>query len=564
MATITAELALEVSKFQNALKTARSQVGGFKGHLKQQGGGMGEALFGGMEAAARGATVAATAGLAAAVAAVVGTAAGLKGAFDLGGTMKDAADRIGTVAGRALVLTEAFKRAGLEAGSVESSIAKMQKNIAEAMQQPGGDKASFLKSLGLDATDLANMDSADAFEKIGTAIAGIQNPTLRTQAAMELFGKSGAQLLNLFRDGGAMDGAKRGLGAQAKLLTAHAEDFDKISDVLGSVYNKLQGFFVGLGSKLVDYLLPVTEWFDGLDLASYGQQFGDAIVTGIEVARAIWQTIDWRQGLSLIGDTLMLAFKESVNLLAGGLLGSVQAFAASATEAARLILSLLAIPTTSAFWQGMGHALMSVALLFNEAMLNGIGRVLEEAKKIPGIGLLIGNADANARTAANIAGQQAAGELGRAGASIDPLINGLLNQIGNAGPKIADAFARGMGQGRLMDTSGEMKRIAEAAAAIMKRFADNKAAADAKAAGKASPATAGVGAIARGSDSTRLAGGFASAVNLLMGRSPNELILDENKKQSELLAKIEKNTTPKSERAAPREARPIDMTPRFA
>ncbi len=66
---------------------------------------------------------------------------------------------------------------------------------------------------------------------------------------------------------------------------------------------------------------------------------------------------------------------------------------------------------------------------------------------------------------------------------------------------------------------------------------------------------------------------FASAINLIMGRSANELILDENKKQTAKLdaidkklgdmnRKLEKPAAPRAMTAAP--VMPFDMTARFA
>ena len=66
---------------------------------------------------------------------------------------------------------------------------------------------------------------------------------------------------------------------------------------------------------------------------------------------------------------------------------------------------------------------------------------------------------------------------------------------------------------------------------------------------------------------------FASAINLIMGRSANELILDESKKQTAKLdaidkklgdmnRKLDKPVAPRAVTAAP--VMPFDMTARFA
>ena len=62
--------------------------------------------------------------------------------------------------------------------------------------------------------------------------------------------------------------------------------------------------------------------------------------------------------------------------------------------------------------------------------------------------------------------------------------------------------------------------------------------------------------------SVRAPGLFASAVNLIMGRSVNELLHEEAKKTNSILDKIEKNTASKNPTTTPRVV--ADLTPRFA
>ena len=77
MAAITAELALEVSKFQGSLRQAQDSLRGFRSRAQAQGAGLGTSLFAGMGKAAAGlGTVLAGAVAAAGVGKVVSGAIG--------------------------------------------------------------------------------------------------------------------------------------------------------------------------------------------------------------------------------------------------------------------------------------------------------------------------------------------------------------------------------------------------------------------------------------------------------------------------------------------------------
>jgi hypothetical protein len=72
------------------------------------------------------------------------------------------------------------------------------------------------------------------FSAIGQAINGLQIQPL-APAGMQIFGRSGGEMLTLFSNSGAMNEAARSVGDQADILTRNANLFDQASDILGSV-----------------------------------------------------------------------------------------------------------------------------------------------------------------------------------------------------------------------------------------------------------------------------------------------------------------------------------------
>jgi hypothetical protein len=110
----------------------------------------------------------------------------------------------------------------------------MQKLLAEAA---GGSKSAneTLSELGLTVAQLVNLQPDQQFELFAQRISQIQNPAKRTAIALELFGKSGAQLLPLLNTGA---GGIRALREQARKLgltmgTADAQAAEEFGDALG-------------------------------------------------------------------------------------------------------------------------------------------------------------------------------------------------------------------------------------------------------------------------------------------------------------------------------------------
>jgi len=558
MAAITAEIALELSKLRDSTNKAVAEVRKMKTNMKREGDGLGSAIFGGLKTAATTAAVAAGAAIAAALA---GTALGLKNAFDLGGELTDLSAQIGSSAGKAQILRQAFENAGLGADGVQMSVNKMQKALAEAAG--GGQSSGAFKELGLDVAALMAMDPADAFRAVGDAVTKIDDPSKRAAASMEIFGKSGGKLLSLFGDSGALAFAAEQLGSQSEILDKSAGDFDRASDILGGAFRKVQGFFVGMGSKLVDALMPVLDQFNKLDLAGMGQKFGDAIMRAVNLLRAAWETLDFAAIASLLGDALQLAVKSTINTLYAGLMATASAWAQMLVESAKNVMAVFQILTTSGFWKGMLNVFIGIAHSFAAALLGLIGVALSKVKKIPGASAIIGDADKSFKEAGLQRGRDAAGRFAQGADLLTPAAQTAMKRMGETAKAVADAFMEEFGQtANMFDTGPEMDRLKEAMQHMRDR-ADEiaKAAADAKPPQKFDAEKTDGGG--EKTSKIRTPGLFASAVNLIMGRSVNELIHDEAKKTNELLKDIKKNT---EQRPPPRTASNAspDLIPRFA
>jgi hypothetical protein len=283
----------------------------------------------------------------------------------------------------------------------------------------------------------------------------------------------------------------------------------------------------------------------------------------------------------LLLDSLVLAFKASVNVLYRGLVGTLAAMGQLIVEYFHNAVTFFSILTTADFWKGMGNALAGIAKTFGALLMELLAKAVEGLKQIPGAGKLLGNADGALRDQARAMRESAAGNFTKSGDQLTPAFEAAQQRLGEALGNLGGAFTEAYGNTRdLFDTSKESSALGEAAARLSARLAADEAraakekeaqAAAAKAAPPAAPSAATASGATRGT--ARLApGAFASAINLIMGRSANELILDETKKQTETqrqmagqLKQINEKLTPRPQTgtaAAP--VLPVDTVARFA
>jgi len=249
----------------------------------------------------------------AAMVSVDGVMRGIKGGVDLGSEMQDLSARTGVAVQDLYMLRKIFKDTGVDASKLGPAINTMQKALASAAS--GGSEGNVLKAMGLDPQALASMDSGKAFEAIGARIAQLPNSVERASAAMQIFGKSGGELLQVFMDPAFAEAGN--LSNTAKLLGQNASSFSEASNALGHVGGKMTGFFVGMNSQFVPLLHNAIQEFEKMDLSGIGSGLGAVIGNFMTNWRAASKVLlsDLSQviGVALSGDGIKLFGLELVN-----------------------------------------------------------------------------------------------------------------------------------------------------------------------------------------------------------------------------------------------------------
>jgi len=222
----------------------------------------------------------------------------VKRVMDFGGALNDLSTKTGIAVDQIMILQQAAKQSGV--GDIAGVVNKLGKNLIDVAADGASPAAAALDRLGLSAQQLIRDTPVGALQKIGDRINAIENPALRAATAMQLFGKSGAELLPLFADPSALGTAAASLGRQAEVMKQNAAAFQTVADRLNRSGLKMQGFSVGVAKGLLPALDKFTAKFDKVDLVGQGERFAKAMMdAGTEFAKG-FNTANIQGGMDLV------------------------------------------------------------------------------------------------------------------------------------------------------------------------------------------------------------------------------------------------------------------------
>ena len=222
----------QISALERSLKNVEGQAGrtsGVMGRLRGAAGGLSGAL---------GAILPAVG--------VAGIAAMGKQAIDAADNLNDLSQRVGV----AVPTLSKFGAAAEDSGTSIEEVAKAMGRLSKGIVDPASKTNEALKSIGVSSTDAAGkvrsvdaimLDLADRFSKM-------PDGAEKTALALELFGKSGMNLIPM------LNGGRDALSQYAATIDKDmAEAADKFNDALNAVSRSLAGPF----NKAVTALLPL-------------------------------------------------------------------------------------------------------------------------------------------------------------------------------------------------------------------------------------------------------------------------------------------------------------------
>lgn len=214
---------------------------------------------------------------------------------DVIGGQKDLAARLGMTYGELAGLGFAGAQVGVSMETIGKAATKADVAFIKASQGSKQAQAAF-SGIGLSVEQLEGLSPAERFRAIADSISALPTAAERSRAAIQVFGKAGAELLPMFEGGaGAITAATE---EAAKFGLALTNDQANSVDSMGDAFAKAQMAVQGIVGQVVAYLAPaiqgVTDTFlnliGGIGGANIGQFIGEGIMMGAQFLAGI---ADW-------------------------------------------------------------------------------------------------------------------------------------------------------------------------------------------------------------------------------------------------------------------------------
>ena len=225
----------------------------------------------------------------------------------------DAADAFGkleTQTGIAANTLQAYVNAGKLAGVEQATIEKGLRRLAQSMREADQGVATYKDAyddLGISVrnTDGTLKTNQQVLGEISDAFAGMEDGVTKTAIAMEIFGRSGAQMVNLLNDG------KASLEEfNFEVSDRFAQNSEYFNDQMTALGIKLQGFTMQMADHLLPTLNNLAEMFsniskDGSDLTLLFESIAAVLKT---LASTVFTVV---AGFRFLGTTIVQVSKAA-------------------------------------------------------------------------------------------------------------------------------------------------------------------------------------------------------------------------------------------------------------
>ncbi len=178
---------------------------------------------------------------------------------DTGSELNDLSLKTGVSVEALSGLKYAAEQNGASLGTVEMAI----RRVASAMQDAESDTSASSKAfskLGISLKSLQGLKPEAQFLRIAGAIADIPDPMTKSAIAVDLFGRSGTDMLPMLSEGAA--GLKKMMDAGVKLsgwTTAGAKSADALGDSFDTLKTSMSGVVNAVGASLAPMLQSISD-----------------------------------------------------------------------------------------------------------------------------------------------------------------------------------------------------------------------------------------------------------------------------------------------------------------
>ena len=274
LARLIVKLEAQTAQYDASLKKATRELNKFRNDTKSALGKI-ERQFSDF-----GKNLVRTFGVASITAAVYGLTRAVGSAIKSGDELQKFTQKTGLTAEAASELAHAAKMADLDLRALETGLKKMQVTLSQAGSGTKTATETFA-ALGLSFDKLKQLQPDKQFELIAEQISRLKSPADKTRAAVELFGKAGADLLPLFEQGA--EGIRKAREEAQRLgLSFSGENLKALADADDAI-KRLKGSFAALGTQIALVASgPLTTFFDQLRIELGGGSLKENAIEELE------------------------------------------------------------------------------------------------------------------------------------------------------------------------------------------------------------------------------------------------------------------------------------------
>jgi TolA-binding protein len=356
--SLTIEMAANIARLQKDMDSAKRTVDGAMSGIRKSVDGAIKALG----ALGAGLSITALAGF-------------VKNAINLGDAMSDISQRTGVAVKDIAGLQMAFKYGGASAGAFESAMSRLSKGIVD------GNLALKAMQIQTQNADGSMKSTRQILGEVADRFASYEDGARKTALAIELFGKSGAELLPVLNGGSEglakFDEMARKLGLT--LDTQTVEKMGEFNDTLGLIKDASTGFFTQIAVQLLPALQSMAQAF--FDLAQNGELvkfFADAIKIAFQTVAVVGSDVAFV--VVQIGKAFVALKDAAGEALSGNFAAAAKVFEDYNTQAREARASLDKFQATV---MGTGETTVSTMAKMTGAMKGAAvsAKELEEAQK---------------------------------------------------------------------------------------------------------------------------------------------------------------------------------------
>jgi hypothetical protein len=240
---------------------------------------------------------------------VEGVSDTFKEIFEQGKQLRAEATATGESITNLITIQKAYQDVGMDPGSAVTNMAMLQ-NALGGVNAEGEPTKKIFEDLGLSMDRMKSEDYPTQLREIGVAISGLATQSDKMAAVRAIFGRQGANMINILSDTNAINEAAKVTDEKAAVYEKNAALFTKVTNDFEMVSAKTKGFFLGAAESAANQLSPVLEEVKSIDTIKIGEKVGTGLGNAIGNFRADWIAAS-SDSAQLTGQLVALAFSPT-------------------------------------------------------------------------------------------------------------------------------------------------------------------------------------------------------------------------------------------------------------